>query len=214
MSSIGQAVAHSSREGYGGSNTHFHSMYPIYSFPSWSRGPSSSAVVQLSSSPELDLSKGSQVSSEFKTVHTQEKNLQELTALLLLCQRHSEPLCLQALYEQEVKELHATVDQTCSERQAAQEQSCYEEEIVQMTEVQVADARKKADEVGMACAKLGKRAQNLLMFLKRFHDREIREEKAMKVGRKRERSLNLKKLRRDGVMEKNKRMMMFDKMIR
>ncbi|KAL7828554.1 hypothetical protein SRHO_G00321880 [Serrasalmus rhombeus] len=111
MSSIGQAVAHSSREGYGGSNTHFHSTYPIYSFPSWSRGPSSSAVVQLSSSPELELSEGSQL---------QNQALQ--TELLLLRQRHSEPLCLQALYEQEVRELHATVDQTCSERQAAQEQ--------------------------------------------------------------------------------------------
>ncbi|KAL6458642.1 hypothetical protein MHYP_G00321140 [Metynnis hypsauchen] len=44
-----------------------------------------------------------------------------------------------------------------------------------MTEVQVADARKEADEVGMVCAKLGKRAENLLTFLKRFHDGEIAE---------------------------------------
>ncbi|KAL7885227.1 hypothetical protein AOLI_G00079970 [Acnodon oligacanthus] len=44
-----------------------------------------------------------------------------------------------------------------------------------MTEVQVANAKKETDEVGMACAKLGKRAENLLTFLKRCQDREIAE---------------------------------------
>ncbi|KAI4876096.1 hypothetical protein NFI96_024681 [Prochilodus magdalenae] len=212
-----QRVAHSPRGGYGGSSTRFRSTYHIYSSlpTTWSHGLSSSAAVQLSSGPELTLSQASQVSTEVKTVRTQEKaQLQELNdrfasfiervhgleqqnralqgELLLLRQRHSEPSCLQALYEQEVRELHAAVDQARSECQASHErrdrleealrvlQSRYEEEILQRerAEGHLGDARKVADDESLACAELEKRAENMLdelAFVKRLHEQEIAE---------------------------------------
>ncbi|KAF7660364.1 hypothetical protein LDENG_00283190 [Lucifuga dentata] len=104
----------------------------------------SSHASPLSSSPsslELELSQAAQISTEFRTVRTQERaQLQELNdrfagfiervreleqqnraleaELLLLRQRHSEPSHLRALYEQEARTLRAAVDEARAEQQA------------------------------------------------------------------------------------------------
>ncbi|XP_073680843.1 neurofilament light polypeptide [Garra rufa] len=104
-----------------------------------------SAGLLLSSpgrSVDMDISHAAQVSSEFRTVRTQEKaQLQELNdrfagyiervheleqqnraleaELLLLRQRHVEPSRLRGLYEQEVRTLRAAVEEARMERQAA-----------------------------------------------------------------------------------------------
>ncbi|KAM7393100.1 hypothetical protein PAMA_007966 [Pampus argenteus] len=93
------------------------------------------------SSVELELSQAAQISSEFRTVRTQERSqLQDLNdrfagfiervrdleqqnraleaELLLLRQRHSEPSRLRALYEQEARSLRAAVDEARAEQQA------------------------------------------------------------------------------------------------
>ncbi|XP_062268219.1 neurofilament light polypeptide [Platichthys flesus] len=95
----------------------------------------------MASSLELELSQASQVSSDFRTVRTQERGqLQELNdrfagfidrvrdleqqnraleaELLLLRQRHSEPSRLRALYEQEARSLRAAMDEARAEQQA------------------------------------------------------------------------------------------------
>ncbi|XP_056124206.1 neurofilament light polypeptide [Rhinichthys klamathensis goyatoka] len=105
----------------------------------------SSAGLLLSSagrSVEMDISHAAQVSSEFRTVRTQEKaQMQELndrfagyiervheleqqnraleTELLMLRQRHVEPSRLRGLYEQEVRSLRTAVEEARMERQAA-----------------------------------------------------------------------------------------------
>lgn len=105
----------------------------------------SSAGLMLSSagrSVEMDISHAAQVSSEFRTVRTQEKaQMQELndrfagyiervheleqqnraleTELLMLRQRHVEPSRLRGLYEQEVRSLRTAVEEARMERQAA-----------------------------------------------------------------------------------------------
>ncbi|KAK2872585.1 hypothetical protein Q8A67_022482 [Cirrhinus molitorella] len=104
-----------------------------------------SAGLLLSSpgrSVDMDISHAAQVSSEFRTVRTQEKaQMQELNdrfagyiervheleqqnraleaELLLLRQRHVEPSRLRGLYEQEVRTLRAAVEEARMERQAA-----------------------------------------------------------------------------------------------
>ncbi|TSL04248.1 Neurofilament light polypeptide [Bagarius yarrelli] len=104
---------------------------------------SSSLLLSSNAHPlELDLSQAAQVSSELRSVRTQEKaQLQELNdrfagfiervheleqqnrvleaELLLLRQRHSEPSSLRALYEQEARALRAAVDEAELEKQAA-----------------------------------------------------------------------------------------------
>ncbi|XP_064799886.1 neurofilament light polypeptide-like [Oncorhynchus masou masou] len=95
-----------------------------------------------SSSVELELSQAAQVSSEFRTVRTQERaQMQELNdrfagfidrvreleqqnraleaELMLLRQRHGEPSRLRALYEQEARALRAAVEEARGEQQAA-----------------------------------------------------------------------------------------------
>ena len=92
------------------------------------------------SSLELELSQAAQISSEFRTVRTQERSqLQDLNdrfagfiervreleqqnraleaELLLLRQRHTEPSRLRALYEQEARSLRAAVDEARAEQQ-------------------------------------------------------------------------------------------------
>ncbi|XP_026118044.1 neurofilament light polypeptide-like [Carassius auratus] len=121
------------------------SVYSTYSSPSRASLLSSSAGLQRSAaSPDLELSQASQLSSEFKTVRTQERaQLQDLNdrfagfiehvhglelqnraleaELLLLRQRHCEPSRLRGLYEQEARELRAAVDEARREHQVAQE---------------------------------------------------------------------------------------------
>ncbi|XP_071338363.1 neurofilament light chain b [Trachinotus anak] len=93
---------------------------------------------------ELRLDQAAQVSSEFKTLRTQEKaELQGLndrfasfiervheleqqnklleTELLLLRQRQTEPSNLRGLYEHEIRQLRAAVDEARHEKQAAQD---------------------------------------------------------------------------------------------
>ncbi|XP_071769958.2 neurofilament light polypeptide [Centroberyx gerrardi] len=126
-----------------------HSVYSSHASPlSSSRLQYSSPgrVLLSSSSPasslELELSQAAQISSEFRTVRTQERaQLQDLNdrfagfiervreleqqnraleaELLLLRQRHSEPSRLRALYEQEARALRAAVDEARAEQQSA-----------------------------------------------------------------------------------------------
>ncbi|XP_059382190.1 neurofilament light polypeptide-like [Carassius carassius] len=93
-------------------------------------------------SMDMDISHATQISSEFRTVRTQEKDqLQELNdrfagyiervheleqqnraleaQLLMLRQRHVEPSRLRGLYEQEVRTLRAAVEEARMEMQAA-----------------------------------------------------------------------------------------------
>ncbi|XP_031711573.1 neurofilament light polypeptide [Anarrhichthys ocellatus] len=107
---------------------------------------SSPGRVLLSSSSqaaslELELSQAAQISSDFRTVRTQERGqLQDLNdrfagfiervreleqqnraleaELLLLRQRYTEPSRLRALYEQEARSLRAAVDEARAEQQA------------------------------------------------------------------------------------------------
>ncbi|KAM3874386.1 neurofilament light polypeptide [Diretmus argenteus] len=111
-----------------------------YSTPSRVLLSSSSAA--SSSSLELELSQAAQISSEFRTVRSQERvQLQDLNdrfagfiervreleqqnraleaELLLLRQRHNEPSRLRALYEQEARALRAAVDEARAEQQGA-----------------------------------------------------------------------------------------------
>lgn len=112
----------------------------------YGRGFSTSTSASLSllgSTPELDLSQAAQVSSEFRTVRTQEKaQLQELNdrfagfiehvreleqrnrvleaELMALRRRHGEPSRLRVLYEQEARELRTAVEDARADNQAAQ----------------------------------------------------------------------------------------------
>ncbi|XP_040011279.1 neurofilament, light polypeptide b isoform X1 [Xiphias gladius] len=164
---------------------------------------------------ELRLDQAAQVSSEFKTLRTQEKaELQGLndrfasftervheleqqnklleTELLLLRQRQTEPSNLRALYEHEVRQLHAAVEEACHEKQAAQDhrdemedvlrnlQKRYEDEVLGRAEAEgrLVDARKGADEATLAQAELEKRVGTVLdevAFLKRLCESEIAE---------------------------------------
>ncbi|XP_038589862.1 neurofilament light polypeptide [Micropterus salmoides] len=125
-----------------------HSVYSSHASPlSSSRLQySSPGRVLLSSSSqasslELELSQAAQISSDFRTIRTQERSqLQDLNdrfagfiervreleqqnraleaELLLLRQRYHEPSRLRALYEQEARSLRAAVDQARAEQQA------------------------------------------------------------------------------------------------
>ena len=112
-------------------------------YPSHSRTAQYSAPVYSSSAAELSISQAAQVSTEFKTLRTEEKaQLQDLndrfasfiervheleqqkklleTELLVLRQRHVEPSNLTGLYEQELRQLRAAVEEASQEKQAAQ----------------------------------------------------------------------------------------------
>ncbi len=130
---------------FSGGSSRSRSVYSTYSSPSRASVLSSSAGLQYSAaSTDLDLSQATQLSSEFKTVRTQERaqlqNLNDRFAgfidrvhglelqnrtlegeLMLLRQRHCEPSHLRGLYEQEARELRAAVDEARREHQAAQE---------------------------------------------------------------------------------------------
>uniref|UniRef100_A0A3Q3KCD7 IF rod domain-containing protein n=1 Tax=Monopterus albus TaxID=43700 RepID=A0A3Q3KCD7_MONAL len=117
------------------------------SYPTHTRATSSySSVLSApvsAAATELRLDQAAQVSTEFKTLRTQEKaQLQDLndrfasfidrvheleqqnklleTELLLLRQRQAEPSNLQALYEHEIRQLRAAVEEARHEKQAAQ----------------------------------------------------------------------------------------------
>ncbi|XP_041667149.1 neurofilament light polypeptide [Cheilinus undulatus] len=126
-----------------------HSVYSSHASPMSSsrlQYSSPSRVLLSSSSPasslELELSQAAQISSEFRTIRTQERSqLQELNdrfagfiervreleqqnraleaELMLLRQRHTEPSRLRALYEQEARALRAAVEEARAEQQAA-----------------------------------------------------------------------------------------------
>ncbi|XP_053334539.1 neurofilament light polypeptide [Clarias gariepinus] len=177
---------------------------------------SSSFLLSSAAHPlELDLSQAVQVSSELRAVRTQEKaQLQELNdrfagfiervheleqqnraleaELLLLRQRHNEPSCLRALYEQEARALRAAVDEAELEKQAALNrrehleetfralQRQYDEEALERenSEARLMDARKEADERALTQVELEKRVGVLLdelAFLKKLHEGEISE---------------------------------------
>ncbi|CAL8327871.1 unnamed protein product [Arctogadus glacialis] len=113
-------------------------------YPSHSRTAQYSAPMYSSTSAaELSISQAAQVSTEFKTLRTEEKaQLQDLndrfasfiervheleqqkklleTELLVLRQRHAEPSNLAGLYEQELRQLRAAVEEAGHEKQAAQ----------------------------------------------------------------------------------------------
>uniref|UniRef100_A0A3B4YB01 Neurofilament light chain n=1 Tax=Seriola lalandi dorsalis TaxID=1841481 RepID=A0A3B4YB01_SERLL len=116
---------------------------PLTSYASLRRSYPTHARV-TSSYSSLRLDQAAQVSSEFKTLRTQEKaELQGLndrfasfiervheleqqnklleTELLLLRQRQTEPSNLRALYEHEIRQLRAAVDEAHHEKQAAQD---------------------------------------------------------------------------------------------
>uniref|UniRef100_A0A665U021 Neurofilament, light polypeptide b n=1 Tax=Echeneis naucrates TaxID=173247 RepID=A0A665U021_ECHNA len=164
---------------------------------------------------ELRLDQAAQVSSEFKTLRTHEKaELQGLndrfasfiervheleqqnklleTELLLLRQRQTAPSNLRALYEHEIRQLHAAVEEARHEKQAAQDhrdemedvlrdlQKRYEDEVLCRAEAEgrLIDARKGADEAAMVRAELEKKVRTLLdelEFLKRLCESEIAE---------------------------------------
>lgn len=164
---------------------------------------------------DLRLDQAAQVSSEFKVLRTQEKaELQDLndrfvsfiervheleqqnklleTELLLLRQRHAEPSNLQALYDNEIRQLRAAVEEARHEKEAAQDhkdqmddvlrnlQKRYEDEVLGREEAEgrLMDARKGADEAALAQAELEDRVGTMLdelAFLKRLCESEIAE---------------------------------------
>lgn len=164
---------------------------------------------------ELRLDQAAQVSSEFKVLRTQEKaELQDLndrfasfiervheleqqnklleTELLLLRQRHAEPSNLQALYDNEIRQLRAAVEEARHEKESAQDhkdqmddvlrnlQKRFEDEVLCRAEAEgrLMDARKGADEAALAQAELEDRVGTLLdelAFLKRLCESEIAE---------------------------------------
>uniref|UniRef100_A0A3Q3L541 Neurofilament light polypeptide-like n=1 Tax=Mastacembelus armatus TaxID=205130 RepID=A0A3Q3L541_9TELE len=118
------------------------------SYPAQARATSSYSSVfsapMSAAASELRLDQAAQVSSEFKTLRTQEKaELQNLndrfagfiervheleqqnklleTELLLLRQRQTEPSNLRGLYEHELRQLRAAVEEAHHEKQAAQD---------------------------------------------------------------------------------------------
>ena len=122
------------------------------SYPTYSRAISAAPL--SSAAAEFDLSQATSVSSEFKTVRTQEKaQLQDLndrfasfidrvheleqqnklleTELLVLRQRHVEPSNLRGLYEQEIRQLRAAVEEARHEKQAAQNHRDQMEDVLQ-----------------------------------------------------------------------------------
>uniref|UniRef100_A0A672ZE04 Neurofilament light n=1 Tax=Sphaeramia orbicularis TaxID=375764 RepID=A0A672ZE04_9TELE len=167
----------------------------------------SSHASPLSSSPsslELELSQAAQISSEFRTVRTQERSqLQDLNdrfagfiervreleqqnraleaELLLLRQRHTEPSRLRALYEQEARSLRAAVDEARAEQQAVLSQRERLEQTLsalQEAEGRLMEARREADQAALAKAELEKNVESLLeelAFLKRIHEGELAE---------------------------------------
>uniref|UniRef100_UPI003AABBC73 neurofilament light chain b n=1 Tax=Centroberyx gerrardi TaxID=166262 RepID=UPI003AABBC73 len=129
------------------------------SYPTHSRAISSCSSMLFSAplsatTTELNLNQAAQVSSEFKTLRTQEKaELQDLndrfasfiervheleqqnklleTELLVLRQRHVEPSNIQGLYEHEIRQLRAAVEEARHEKQAAQNHRDQMEEVLQ-----------------------------------------------------------------------------------
>ncbi|XP_029366858.1 neurofilament light chain b isoform X2 [Echeneis naucrates] len=188
--------------------------YPTHTRVSSSYSSVLSAPVSAAAA-ELRLDQAAQVSSEFKTLRTHEKaELQGLndrfasfiervheleqqnklleTELLLLRQRQTAPSNLRALYEHEIRQLHAAVEEARHEKQAAQDhrdemedvlrdlQKRYEDEVLCRAEAEgrLIDARKGADEAAMVRAELEKKVRTLLdelEFLKRLCESEIAE---------------------------------------
>ncbi|XP_041854445.1 neurofilament light chain b [Melanotaenia boesemani] len=189
------------------------------SYPTFTRATSGFSSILSAPGPisatELRLDQAAQVSSEFKALRTEEKaELQDLndrfasfiervheleqqnklleTELLLLRQRQVQPSSLRALYEHEIRQLHAAVEEARHEKQAAQDhrdemedvlknlQKRYEDEVLgkQEAEGQLIDTRKGADEAALGQAELEKRVGTLLdelAFLKHLCESEIAE---------------------------------------
>ncbi|KAM9360704.1 neurofilament light chain b [Symphorus nematophorus] len=114
------------------------------------------------------------------------------TELLLLRQRQTEPSNLRALYEHEIRQLRAAVDEARHEKEAAQDrrdeledvlrnmQKRFEDEVLGRAEAEgrMMDARKAADDAGLAQAELERRVRTLLdelAFLKQLCESEIAE---------------------------------------
>ncbi|XP_034450721.1 neurofilament, light polypeptide b [Hippoglossus hippoglossus] len=188
--------------------------YPAYSRVSSSYSSVLSAPVSAAAT-DLRLEQAAQVSSEFKTLRTQEKaELQGLndrfvsfidrvheleqqnklleTELLLLRQRQTQPSNLRALYDHELRQLHAAVEEARHEKQAAQDrrdemedvlrnlEKRYEDEVMGRAEAEgrLLDTRKETDDAALSQAELEKRVCTLLdelAFLKRLCESEIAE---------------------------------------
>uniref|UniRef100_A0A3B4XTZ6 Neurofilament light chain n=1 Tax=Seriola lalandi dorsalis TaxID=1841481 RepID=A0A3B4XTZ6_SERLL len=140
---IGSRSAYSSHAAPLTSYASLRRSYPTHARVTSSYSSVLSAPVSAAAT-ELRLDQAAQVSSEFKTLRTQEKaELQGLndrfasfiervheleqqnklleTELLLLRQRQTEPSNLRALYEHEIRQLRAAVDEAHHEKQAAQD---------------------------------------------------------------------------------------------
>ncbi|XP_022608517.1 neurofilament light polypeptide-like [Seriola dumerili] len=140
---IGSRSAYSSHAAPLTSYASLRRSYPTHARVTSSYSSVLSAPVSAAAT-ELRLDQAAQVSSEFKTLRTQEKaELQGLndrfasfiervheleqqnklleTELLLLRQRQTEPSNLRALYEHEIRQLRAAVDEARHEKQAAQD---------------------------------------------------------------------------------------------
>ncbi|XP_019949177.2 neurofilament light chain b [Paralichthys olivaceus] len=211
---IGSRSAYSSHSAPISSYTSSRRSYPAYSRVTSSYSSVLSAPVSAAAT-ELRLEQAAQVSTEFKTLRTQEKaELQGLndrfasfidrvheleqqnklleTELLLLRQRQTEPSNLRALYEHELRQLHAAVEEARHEKQAAQDRrdemenvlnnldKRYEDEVLGRAEAEgrLLDARKERDDAALGQAELEKRVGTLLeemAFLKRLCESEIAE---------------------------------------
>nr|XP_043881510.1 LOW QUALITY PROTEIN: neurofilament light chain b [Solea senegalensis] len=211
---IGSRSAYSSHSAPIASYASSRRSYPAYSRASSGYSSMLSAPVSAAA-PELRLEQAAQVSSEFKSLRTQEKaELQGLndrfasfiervheleqqnklleTELLLLRQRQTEPSNLRALYDHEIRQLHAAVEDARHEKQAAQDhrdemedvlhdlQKRFEDEVLCRADAEgrLIDARKETDDAALGQAELEKRVETLLdelAFLKRLCEREIAE---------------------------------------
>ncbi|CAB1412714.1 unnamed protein product [Pleuronectes platessa] len=211
---IGSRSAYSSHSAPISSYASSRRSYPAYSRVNSSYSSALSAPVSAAAT-ELRLEQAAQVSSEFKTLRTQEKaELQGLndrfvnfidrvheleqqnklleTELLLLRQRQTQPSNIRALYDHELRQLHAAVEDARHEKQAAQDrrdemkdvlrnlEKCYEDEVMGRAEAEgrLLDARKGTDDAALIQAELEKRVGTLLdelAFLKRLCESEIAE---------------------------------------
>ncbi|XP_060928079.1 neurofilament light chain b isoform X2 [Limanda limanda] len=211
---IGSRSAYSSHSAPISSYASSRRSYPAYSRVNSSYSSALSAPVSAAAT-ELRLEQATQVSSEFKTLRTQEKaELQGLndrfvnfidrvheleqqnklleTELLLLRQRQTEPSNIRALYDHELRQLHAAVEEARHEKEAAQDrrdemkhvlrnlEKCYEDEVMGRAEAEgrLLDARQGTDDAALTQAVLEKRVGTLLdelAFLKRLCESEIAE---------------------------------------
>uniref|UniRef100_A0A4W3H062 Neurofilament light chain b n=1 Tax=Callorhinchus milii TaxID=7868 RepID=A0A4W3H062_CALMI len=155
----GEPLTTSRSYGYGGVQHPVRSsLRPSVSYSSPSTSHLLSSYLTPSSLDTFDLSQASAVTSEFKTVRTQEKaQLQDLNdrfasfiekvheleqqnkvleaELSILRQKHGSPSRLKAIYEQEVRELRLALEEAKQDRQAAQGERSQLEEALRSLQV-------------------------------------------------------------------------------